>query len=133
MPALAWIICIIVSIFTSKIWSIAALHVNSYSSHTVPLQTCGVFALSLLISSLIARLILYNIGYTHPIDKGDNLPDGFWAVVSLLSGVFTLIIWVTRGFGIYDPLALIGIFFNRFIRFSIIGWIIVNLLNKSHM
>lgn len=120
MPLLTFIICVLISVLVAAIGG---------SRFDTPLQVRGLFAISMLVTNVVAKIILNarNYDYTYPAEWEDILPDSFWFVVLLLSISFTGVGWIAKGLGVYGPLEIAGLFFNNLVGWTIIAGIIVKI------
>ena len=104
MPRKLWLLCLVVSL----VLSVAVQWVTAGEFHTIP--AVGLFSVTLVVSSWVTRFILYHFAIHFPASTYEELPEELTPGCFLGSFFFTLVFWFRRGFGIFGPLELVGIF-----------------------
>ena len=117
MPRKLWLLCLAVSLALS----VAVQWVTAGEFHTIP--AVGLFSVTLVVSSWVTRFILYHFAIHFPASTYEELPEDLTPGCFLGSFFFTLVCWFRRGFGIFGPLELVGIFATCWVWLGTVLWL----------
>ena len=117
MPRKLWLLCLAISLALSVAveWMV--------TGNPPHFPDPELFSVTLVVSSWITRFILYHFAIHFPASTYEELSEDLAPGCFLGSFFFTLVFWFRRGFGIFGPLELVGIFATCWVWLGTALWL----------